>query len=78
MNSLELEIEGMHCGGCVRRVTGVLAAVPGLEVKDVKVGAACLTLDHARATPEAVIHVLKSAGYTARLAGRPEGSHVGR
>ena len=74
MNSLELKIEGMHCGGCVRRVTGVLAAVPGLEVKDVKVGSASVAIDPARTTPEAAIQALKSAGYAAR----PEGSHVDR
>lgn len=68
----------MHCGGCARRVTGVLASVPGLEVRDVTVGSASVAVDPARTTPEAVIEALDSAGYTAQPAGRPEGSYVGR
>ncbi len=35
-----LEIEGMHCGGCVTRVTGALRRIPGVEVTGVEVGSA--------------------------------------
>lgn len=31
---IELSIDGMHCGGCVRRVTGALG---GLEVEELQV-----------------------------------------
>jgi copper chaperone len=64
----------MHCGGCVRRVTGVLTAVPGVAVKDVTVGSATISIDPARTTPEAALAALKAAGYPARL----EGEHVSR
>jgi hypothetical protein len=30
-DTLELSIEGMHCGACVRRVTNALQTVPGVQ-----------------------------------------------
>ena len=74
MNSLAIKIDGMHCGGCVRRVTATLAAVPGVEVKEVTVGSATLAIDPARTTPEAALAALNAAGYPARLGGE----HVSR
>ena len=35
--SFELQIEGMHCGSCVRRVTQAFKAIPGVEC-DVEIG----------------------------------------
>jgi copper chaperone CopZ len=37
---IELKIEGMHCDGCVRRVTALLKRVDGVEVESVVVGGA--------------------------------------
>lgn len=37
---MELKIEGMHCDGCVRRVTALLRKVEDVEVDSVVVGAA--------------------------------------
>jgi len=31
METLQLKIEGMHCDGCVRSVTRMLSAVPGVD-----------------------------------------------
>ena len=39
---MELKIEGMHCDGCVRRVTALLKRVDGVEVSQVVVGEAKL------------------------------------
>ncbi len=39
---MELKIEGMHCDGCVRRVTALLKRVDGVEVEQVVVGEAKL------------------------------------
>ena len=41
-DTLELSIEGMHCGACVRRVTNALQTVPGVQVNSVEVGSAKL------------------------------------
>ncbi|MCX6613147.1 MAG: cation transporter [Acidobacteria bacterium] len=39
---MDLKIEGMHCDGCVRRVTALLKRVDGVEVEQVVVGEAKL------------------------------------
>ena len=31
METHQLKIEGMHCDGCVRSVTRMLSAIPGVE-----------------------------------------------
>ena len=35
MESVQLKIEGMHCDGCVRSVTRMLSALPGVDRVDV-------------------------------------------
>ena len=45
MSEVNLRIEGMHCGACIRRVTQSLQAVPGVEVEEVRLGAARVKLD---------------------------------
>ncbi len=35
-----LQIDGMHCDACVRRVTQALGSLPGVRVDTVHVGAA--------------------------------------
>ena len=41
---IELKIEGMHCDGCVRRVTALLKRVDGTTVEKVEVGSASVVL----------------------------------
>ena len=43
MAEFKLQIDGMHCGACVRRVTQALASVEGVKVNEVSVGAAQFT-----------------------------------
>lgn len=57
MATIQLNIEGMHCSACVRRVRAALATVPGASVQDVKVGQATVEVladAGADATPDAV------------------------
>ncbi len=66
MAEFTLRIDNMHCGSCVRRVTQALASEPGVEVKEVRIGAARFaTLEAVSA--EASIAALAKAGYPARL-----------
>lgn len=63
MSEIVLNIEGMHCGACVRRVTQTLERVPGAEVVEVRVGAARVKTDDAAQA----VAALAKAGYTARV-----------
>ena len=65
---LKLSIEGMHCGGCVARVTAALKKLDGVEVKSVEVGAAELSYDDAKAGPATVVEAVNRTGFTAREA----------
>lgn len=59
---MELKIEGMHCGACVRRVTQALEKTPGVKVESVAIGSAVVeTADAA-----AAVAALKKAGFAAQ------------
>lgn len=65
---LKLAIDGMHCEGCVRRVTAALAQVPGAEVEKVEVGSAQVHFDTEKASPKELIDAVNRIGFTARQA----------
>jgi copper chaperone len=62
---LSFQIDGMHCGACVQRVTRVLNQVPGTQVDEVRVGAARLHGD--AASPDAYLAAIRKAGFEAHL-----------
>lgn len=66
---IQLKIEGMHCEGCVRRVTQALSAVGGVRVKRVDVGSAAVVVDSTRVSPEQVVAAVNGIGFTARIEG---------
>jgi copper chaperone CopZ len=64
---LTVQIEGMHCGGCVTRVTGALRKLEGVEIRQVEVGSARVALD-GPVEPAAVLEAINRIGFTAREA----------
>jgi copper chaperone len=67
MAEFTLHIDGMHCGSCVRRVTQALSATDGVQVEEVRIGAARLRSPSEPPPVDAAIAALAKAGYTARL-----------
>ena len=67
MADFTLQIDGMHCGSCVRRVTQALAAVEGVAVNEVRIGAARLTSSQNPAPVDLAVAALAKAGFTAYL-----------
>ena len=65
MTELTFQIDGMHCGACVQRVTRVLNQVPGTHVDEVRVGAARLLADSP--TPDPYVAAIRKAGFEAHL-----------
>jgi copper chaperone len=67
METTELRIEGMTCGGCVKSVTRVLSAVAGVASAEVSLeeGRARVTFDPGRTGIEALKQVVERAGYHA-------------
>ena len=70
MIEVTLNIEGMHCGACVRRVTQALERIQGAEVVEVRIGAARVKTDD----PAQAVAALAKSGYTAHpeALGAPE------
>jgi copper chaperone CopZ len=65
LRDVNLRIEGMHCGACIRRVTQTLQSVPGAEVEEVRLGAARVQLP-LLASADDLIAKLGKAGFAAQ------------
>ena len=66
MKTLTLSIEGMHCGGCVNRVTNVLKKLDSVEIRRVEVGSAEVAYDEAKTTAQAIADSISGIGFPAR------------
>jgi copper chaperone CopZ len=66
--TLHLAIDGMHCAGCVTRVTNTLSKLPGVQPLDVQLGSASLSYDESQIAPPAILEAISRLGFTARLA----------
>lgn len=71
MDVLELKVDGMTCGSCVKAATRALSAVPGVEAVDVQLerGAATVRGEAIEGQAGALLAALRAAGYEAQLAG---------
>jgi copper chaperone CopZ len=67
MAEFTLHIDGMHCGACVRRVSSALASVAGVQVGEVRIGAARLSSAVNPPPVAETLAALAKAGYKARV-----------
>jgi copper chaperone CopZ len=67
MPEFNLQIDGMHCGSCVRRVTQALASTEGVQVEEVRIGSARLSSIADPAPVEPAVAALANIGFAARL-----------
>ena len=67
MNEVTITVEGMSCGGCVKNVTGVLQALPGVAAVDVSLeaGEARVRHDPAQSDVAALKAAIEDAGFDA-------------
>ena len=63
MTVKEIRIEGMHCNHCAMAVRKELSKIPGMEVKDVRIGSASLEYDEKVVTSEKIRAAIEEAGY---------------
>jgi copper chaperone len=66
MAEFTVRIDGMHCGACVRRVSQALAS-EGLQVKEIRLGAARVESDQDPPPVDRALAVIQKAGYRAHL-----------
>lgn len=67
MSEVTIRVEGMSCGGCVRNVTGVLKALPGVLDAEVRLepAEAQVRFDPAQVSVEALRKAIADAGFDA-------------
>lgn len=67
MENVVIKVGGMSCGGCVKNVTGVLSALPGVEWAEVflEAGEARVSFDPARVGIERLRQAIEDAGFDA-------------
>jgi len=63
MTTKDIRIEGMNCNHCAMAVKRELSKIPGLHVKDVRIGSASLEYDETVVTPEKIREAVEEAGY---------------
>ena len=68
METLELNVDGMGCGSCVKKVRQALSEVPGVLVGDVTIGRAVVQYDPATASESAILAALARKHYPATKA----------
>ncbi len=61
--TLRLSIEGMHCGGCVTRLTNTLRKLDGVEVRQAEVGSAVVSFDEQRISGEDIAAAVEKIGF---------------
>lgn len=61
--TLKLSIEGMHCGGCVTRLTNTLKKLDGVEVRQAEVGSAEVAFDEQRVSKEDIAAAVEKIGF---------------
>jgi copper chaperone len=62
-----LIVEGMHCGGCVKRVKKALEETPGVDVKSVEIGRVTGMIDPGVVSIGLLLETLSKAGYAAKI-----------
>jgi copper chaperone len=67
MQDTRLSIEGMHCGGCVNRVTAALQGVKGVKVGSVEVGSAQMTFHPEQTSVEEIAAAVNRIGFSAHV-----------
>ena len=63
MKSEELKITGMTCGHCVMSVRKELSKLPGVEVRDVRIGSALISYDEAKVSGARIKSAVVDAGF---------------
>jgi len=64
MREVTLRVDSMHCGACVRRVTQALQNLNGVQVDEIRIGAA--RIHAADDLPDtSIVSAIEKAGYPA-------------
>ncbi len=63
MQTAKIEISGMHCQACVRRVSAALDKVAGVHAAKVDIGSASVEFDPDKVTEKDIAEAVRAAGF---------------
>ncbi len=66
MTTKDIRIEGLNCNHCVMAVKKELSKIPGLRIKDVRIGSASVEYDESVVTPDRINEAVEEAGYAVK------------
>ncbi len=64
MKETEIRISGMSCNHCVMSVRRELSKLPGVDVKDVRIGSARVAYDEKTVSAQRIAEAIADAGYS--------------
>lgn len=72
METVVIRVEGMHCQGCVKNVTGVLSALNGVGsvLVTLEPGQAQIAYDPAVLGATALVSAIEDCGFDAEVSGQ--------
>ena len=65
METINLSIKGMSCGGCAAKVSNALKALPGTTVEAVAVGSARVSFDPKVTSAASLLSAIHNLGFQA-------------
>jgi copper chaperone len=65
METVNLTIQAMHCGGCADKVSTALKSLAGTKVEEVAVGSARVSFDPKKTSAAALVGVVNNLGFNA-------------
>ncbi len=76
LKTVELDVEGMYCGGCAISTRAALTRLSGVRRADVSMDTrkARVTYEPARVTVEQMISAIRKIGFTASVVSKPRGA----
>jgi len=67
--TLQIEIEGMSCGHCVKTVRTALEGIPGVEILEVVIGRAVVDMDETAPGVDVITATIDDTGFLVKSIG---------
>lgn len=67
MNKIIINIEGMHCEGCVNRIEKILNSNDEIKKAKVDLSSKTAEIEYNNLTEEAIIEMIENAGFEAKV-----------
>jgi copper chaperone len=70
MDRITMKIDGMTCGNCVSHVTKALQGLDGVQVEQVRIGAATVAYDPTSTSEDRIARAIEDEGYAVTATAR--------